>query len=303
MRMRLIAASSSSGSASRAARGGARASSARSARKPPAPFRGRPTASRISPACGTTRSRPAVRCAGRPRFRSQQVSAVQAGRRGVLRAAHRRPAARRAARVLHAVRIPVGVSRAVSGADGSEREVPGDDRPSSCASRASSRSTAGRIRPTSSRRSTAIRSGKWEGDTLVIDTDALQAVVARRQLLREPERIPDAQRRVPHDRAPHAHRREHDQVRLHRGRPQDLHGAVDRELGVQAASRNGRRPASTRWCATRTTAARAAVRQVRSARSRGTAEARRGPQAAARAQCRDDGFAETASGRDRDGGP
>ena len=54
-------------------------------------------------------------------FRPQQVPAVQAGRRGVLRAAHRRSAARRAARVLHAVRLPVGVPRTVSGPDGPER--------------------------------------------------------------------------------------------------------------------------------------------------------------------------------------
>ena len=57
----------------------------------------------------------------------REDGAVRAGRRGaLLRAAHRRPASRRAARLLHAVRFPVGIPRPVSDSDHPDAAVPGD---------------------------------------------------------------------------------------------------------------------------------------------------------------------------------
>ena len=43
--------------------------------------------------------------------------------------------------------------------------------------------------------------GRWDGDTLIIETHQLQALGARRLLLHEPQGIPDAQRRAAHHRA------------------------------------------------------------------------------------------------------
>ena len=48
--------------------------------------------------------------------------------------------------------------------------------------------------------------GQWEGDTLVIDTTNFKRWALDDYYYTEPEGVPDAQRRAPHDRAPHAGR-------------------------------------------------------------------------------------------------
>ena len=68
----------------------------------------------------------------------------------------------------------------------------------------------------------------------------LQALDARRLLLRESRRVSDAQRRVSHDRKATARRREHVVVRVHGRGSEDLHAAMDRAAANDAASGVGR---------------------------------------------------------------
>jgi hypothetical protein len=61
--------------------------------------------------------------------------------------------------------------------------------------------------------------GKWEGDTLVIDTTRFKRWSLDDNYYGNPKE----------------YRMHSDQIRFHGGRPQDLHRVVDRELGIQTA--------------------------------------------------------------------
>ena len=77
--------------------------------------------------------------------------------------------------------------------------------------------------------------GRWEGDTLVIEGRQLQALVARRLVLPEPQGV-----RM-HSEAFHSIERlrrvdaGHDRLRVHGGRSQDLHEALVGAVGDEAA--------------------------------------------------------------------
>ena len=149
---------------------------------------------------------PGARPLERHGLRSQELRAAQAGRRGVPRAADRRSAPRRAARLLHAGRLsrrhPVRQRDAVL----PDEELPGHGARVPAHDARSSRSTAGRIAKGLEPMFYGDPVGKWEGDTLVDRHHEFQALGARRLLLHQPEGVPDAQRRAAHDRAARAGR-------------------------------------------------------------------------------------------------
>ena len=60
--------------------------------------------------------------------------------------------------------------------------------------------------------------GRWEGDTLVIEAQQLQALVAGRLVLPEPEGVPHAHRGASHHRAAAPGGRQHHRLRVHGGR-------------------------------------------------------------------------------------
>ncbi len=70
--------------------------------------------------------------------------------------------------------------------------------------------------------------GRWEGDTLVVETTNFHPL---QQL---PRRVGEPQGH----RALHAHRSGHDRLQVHDRRSDDVHGAVDRRAAVQPDRRD-----------------------------------------------------------------
>src|SRR5579862_2572222 len=174
-------------------------------------------------------------------LRQEQVCAAKGRRRAVLRASHRRTAARRAARVLHARRVPLGNALGQCGADGPEQKLPGDrarvsthdaDHPHGRAP-ASRRFGADVLRRS---RGPLGRRHAGGGD------DQFQTLGARRLLLYGSQRVPHAQRGSTYHRAHQVEGCLHRFLPADYRRPQDLRRRMDpglRDEGSPGLGQNG----------------------------------------------------------------